>query len=178
MADKKLGVHRPSGVSRTVQADAEKGDINRMASRLFRQRLQGDPNGRKPQFMEVPSESFHEMLNKVTKIQENFRNIPARVRARFANSPAVLLDWLKNPENRREGVKMGLIYDPELARELEMDEERKFRQTEAARRARYPNDFEDEDQLDLVDEAGSKAGDEAQPRRTPKGKPPVKEGRK
>lgn len=160
------GKHPESRVSRTIQSDAEVGNINAMAAKYFKQRLKGNPDGRQPMFIDVPSESFHEMLNKVTAIQETFRRIPARLRARFANSPAVLMDWLKDPQNRVEAVRMGLINDPEIAAQLQ---QAAFQASQEAARRQADDPF---DQVDLVDEA-----DKADSPVKPGSKPPQKGGK-
>jgi len=169
MADKRLGKHPHSNEVRTVQSDAEAGNINNMAGRVLQARMRGNPDGRKPMFMEVPSESFHEMLNKVTQVQHTFQRIPARIRSRFANSPAVMMDWLQNPDNRIEAVKLGLIDDPEIRAQLE---EAASQAARMAARRRSNDPFEDESQLDLEEEA-NKADEEAQPSH----KPPKKGGK-
>jgi len=115
------GVHPASGPNPTIQADRQHTDINLMSEKYLKTRLGGNPNGRKPMFIDVPSLSYHEMLNKVVKIQSDFDSLPARLRGRFHNNPTTMLAFIEQPENRRECVKLGLIDDPELKYQIEME---------------------------------------------------------
>lgn len=106
------------GPSKTQQNFKEEANINTMVRKHLqspnRMGAMGNPMAtRRLQFGEVPAESYHEMLNKVTDVQNLFRTIPSRIRGRFNNNPYQLLRWLEVPENRDEAVKLGLIYDPE-----------------------------------------------------------------
>jgi len=145
--------HSVDGKSRTQQSDAEQNDLNKMAAKHLSHRVKnGDPNGAQPVFGYVPSETYHEMLNRVTDTQNAFNRLPARVRTKFHNDPAQMLRFVEDKRNYKEARKMGLI-DASEAMEAEL--------REAAA------------QIDLVDKAGStapvgdempKADDEAQPR--------------
>lgn len=93
-------------------------DINTKIDRHMRgpgrigQRI-GDPNAtRQGRFMELSSDSFHDMLNKVTDAQSAFRGLPARVKTRFSNDPYQLLRFMENPANRAEAERLGLV-DPQ-----------------------------------------------------------------
>jgi len=145
-------VHPESGPNPTQQNQLNETDINRMSAKYLRTRLAGNPNGRKPMFINVPSATFHDMMNKVVQIQDQFQRLSANIRRKFMNNPTVMLSWLENPDNRREGVKMGLIHDPELAYAIEQESARK-RPTEV--------------QQDLTEPLPLKADPEAQPARTP-----------
>lgn len=52
---------------------------------------------------------FHDCMNRVIEAQEVFNSIPAHVRARFQNDPAQFLEFVSNPANRNEMVRMGLM---------------------------------------------------------------------
>lgn len=77
------------------------------------------PNARQGRFMDMPSESFHEMLNRVTDARHQFMNLPAKVRTRFQNDPYQLLRFLENPANRPEAERLGLV-DPKYVPPGEM----------------------------------------------------------
>ena len=57
-------------------------------------------------FSDAPS--FQESMNLVIKAQQQFLLLPASTRARFENEPAKFLEFVHNPENASELVKMGL----------------------------------------------------------------------
>lgn len=119
------GMHPVSGPNPTQQSQLPETDINMMSAKYLKSRMAGNPNGRKPMFIEVPSASFHEMMNTVMRMRDDFSRLSAKVRAKFMNDPGVMLAWLENPDNRREGVRMGLIDDPELAYNMEQERLRK-----------------------------------------------------
>lgn len=95
--------------SLTKQEFAEENDINNIIKRAkitgelpvsSRQPLYGD-------FTNVPQ--YQEALNIVNEAQEAFESLPSLVRERFQNNPAMMLDFLADPKNRAEAVKLGLI---------------------------------------------------------------------
>lgn len=96
--------------SLTRQADAEDCDINVMMAKY---QATGQPprvNPREPQwgdFSSVPQ--FQDALNLVHQVETDFALLDARVRDRFANSPAKLLRFLEDPANYDEAVKLGVV---------------------------------------------------------------------
>ena len=48
----------------------------------------------------------------VNAANAKFMALPAIVRRRFDNDPAEFLDFMQNPANRDEGIKLGLIKEP------------------------------------------------------------------
>lgn len=56
--------------------------------------------------------TYKDALNMVVKANEMFMSLDAFVRERFDNDPGKLLAFLDNPDNRAEGVKLGLINQP------------------------------------------------------------------
>lgn len=52
---------------------------------------------------------YQSSLNVVIAAQESFMTLPSRVRARFANDPGLFLDFVSDPNNRDEAIKLGLI---------------------------------------------------------------------
>jgi len=60
-------------------------------------------------FTDVPS--HQEALDLIMAADEHFMQLPAELRARFANDPGQLLEFLGDPSNREEAVKLGLVQD-------------------------------------------------------------------
>lgn len=52
---------------------------------------------------------FQTAMNAVVEAQENFMAMPAAVRARFANDPQRLMEFLADDGNRAEAEKLGLV---------------------------------------------------------------------
>lgn len=63
--------------------------------------------GRYADFSQI--ESYQEMLDTVRYAQDAFASLPAETRSRFRNDPGQLLEFVQNPENYDEGVKLGLV---------------------------------------------------------------------
>ncbi|UOF82955.1 scaffold protein [Microviridae sp.] len=51
---------------------------------------------------------FQEAMNVVARAEEQFANLTSRVRERFGNDPQKFLEFVSNPENAKEMVKLGL----------------------------------------------------------------------
>lgn len=52
---------------------------------------------------------YQESLNIIIDAQSMFMSLPAKLRSRFSNDPAVFLDFVGNPSNRDEMVSLGLV---------------------------------------------------------------------
>lgn len=51
---------------------------------------------------------YRDALDRVLEAQEQFDELPSGVRERFGNDPGQFLEFVLNPENKDEMVKMGL----------------------------------------------------------------------
>jgi phage internal scaffolding protein len=60
------------------------------------------------QFDDVTGNDFQESMNAILKAKETFEKVPSEIRKKFDNDPAKFLDFVYNPENQDELVKMGL----------------------------------------------------------------------
>lgn len=52
---------------------------------------------------------YHTALNAIIASEHEFAALPAKIRLRFANDPANLIQFLENPENKSEAQELGLI---------------------------------------------------------------------
>lgn len=52
---------------------------------------------------------FRQSLDLVMDAQDQFNQMPAVLRKRFGNDPSQLLDFLSDPENQQEALKLGLL---------------------------------------------------------------------
>lgn len=55
---------------------------------------------------------FMECQSKVIKAKEAFAGLPANVRSRFRNDPALLVDFVSHSENSEEAISLGLVPKP------------------------------------------------------------------
>lgn len=58
---------------------------------------------------------YHSQLSAVTSVRQYFEALPSKVRARFGNDPAQMLEFLGDEKNREEAEKLGLVKAPEKA---------------------------------------------------------------
>ena len=52
---------------------------------------------------------YQSALNAVIEAEDEFMSLPAKLRSRFENDPANLINFLSNDENRQEAIELGLI---------------------------------------------------------------------
>lgn len=71
---------------------------------------------RKPQYGDFSNmpQSYHEALNYVKDTERAFMTLDADLRARFENDPQQFLDFVSNPDNAEELVKLGLATAPNI----------------------------------------------------------------
>lgn len=126
----------PEGESLTQQSDADDADINVIMARYQK-------TGMMPGIQETPlqgdfssGEDFRALQDKLLAAREAFGEIPAEIRKRFNNDPAQFVDFVQNPENADELVKMGLANAPSPKEEYDAQETRKNAQK------RYDDDGE------------------------------------
>jgi len=67
---------------------------------------------------------YHAALNQVIAAEGEFMTLPAQLRARFDNDPQELIEFLNNPENKDEAVKLGLVKNSEASAPLESPSEK------------------------------------------------------
>ena len=64
-------------------------------------------------FSNISPGDYQAALDRVKAAQEHFDALPSAVRDKFRNDPYALIDYLSNPQNHDEAVKLGLIKAPE-----------------------------------------------------------------
>lgn len=110
-------VSRESGLfcndpSRTVQDGKEDADINVIMERYARTGV-FQPPANLPQYGDFSGVTdFQSALNLVIQAEEGFMQLPAKLRSRFHNDPAALLEFLANDDNRQEAIDLGIVAAP------------------------------------------------------------------
>lgn len=103
------------GPSRTKQSFKDECDINRIIEKY--QTIENynavlalrGAAGRKPQFGDfsvVPD--YVQAQNTIAQANEMFAALPSNIRDRFMNNPALFLDFMSNPDNKDEAIRLGL----------------------------------------------------------------------
>ena len=105
--------------SMTQQQFKDEADINNIMARYQKTGVLVDPltqSTRKPMFDDFSElGDFRDHQQAVIDAQELFMQLPSRVRARFQNDPAELLQWLSDPANKDEAIELGLMSKPPVA---------------------------------------------------------------
>lgn len=98
---------------REKQSFKDECDINNIMRRF---QVTGEVthlNQRPPMFGEVPDIDFAGAMSIVVDARERFQQLPATIRDRFNNDPGRLLEFIQNPDNREEGIRLGILQAPQ-----------------------------------------------------------------
>jgi len=102
----KLVFTRPS---RTKQSFRDECDINTIL-RQFNVTGQLPIGSVQPQYGDFSGiTDYQSALNAVMAAQDSFLELPAKIRAKFDNDPALFVDWASDEANRDEMKAMGLL---------------------------------------------------------------------
>ena len=107
--------------SLTDQSQKRDCDVNYILAKFRETGTLSDPlhpSSRQPlfgDFTDVPD--YQGALDLIAQADDAFMQLPAKVRAKFANNPQEIFDFLKDEKNRDEAVELGLI----LAKPVEAD---------------------------------------------------------
>jgi len=132
--------------SMTRQSEMDACDIHNILKQYSQQGFEQlvRDNAARGQYADLTSlPDYQDALNTVIAAQDAFAALPSQVRERFLNDPARFVQFLADPANQDEAIRLGLMPDPKpVGRQVD------------------PN------QVDLVDEAAKATGD---PKSAPKG---------
>ncbi len=102
----------PDCVSRTKQSFTEDADINNVLRKYMKTGVlsTGLVSQRHGAFADVSSgDDYRDILDKVRLADQAFEGLDSEVRSRFDNDVSKLLDFLTDPANCEEAVKLGLL---------------------------------------------------------------------
>lgn len=114
----------------TQQNHKDECDVNRIIPRYERTGILTHLNKIEGTYGDLTGTDFETAANIVANANSLFESLPSNVRKRFSNSPAMFLDFMDNPNNADEMVKLGLATLKESTTFKEADEARK--ETEVA----------------------------------------------
>ncbi len=98
----------PVGKSRTKQSFREESEITNILKRYVKTGIADHMNAHSGEYGFASSVDFHQAMNVVTKADQMFEALPAELRKRFNGAPGEFLDFVQNPENQEEMIKLGL----------------------------------------------------------------------
>lgn len=93
----------------TEQSHKEMCDINNIIAKYNRTGLITHVSKIEGYMGDMTGNDFHEMQNKIAKAVSMFNDLPSEIRKRFKNNPENLLQFMEDPNNREEGIELGLI---------------------------------------------------------------------
>ena len=95
--------------SRTKQSFRDECDINNIL-RQFNVTGQLPAGSVQPQYGDFSGiTDYQSALNAVMAAQDSFLQLPAKVRAKFDNDPALFVDWASDEANKDEMKALGLL---------------------------------------------------------------------
>ena len=117
--DAKKKVLNPNVISRTNQSGKDRSDINQIVKKGILST--GISSQRRPQFGDFSnSQDFLSQQNKVAQFRADFEALPSHIRDKFSNQPESYLEFMQNPENKEEAVKLGLLPKPVIKHTKEL----------------------------------------------------------
>jgi len=128
------------GPIRTKQEPAADADVNRMVERFFKTGYMPQ-SGKQPRFGDFTGPGFQEMHNAVAAARTQFMGLEPKLRRRFGNNVGTLIEWVNDPDNEAEAIKLGLLPQkaPEPPTEAEL-EAAKTARIDEIRQAILPDD--------------------------------------
>lgn len=100
--------------TRTQQQFKDEVDVNNIMKKYIDTGVVTHLNQRSGRYADLTTaKDYFESMNVIAQAGEAFDQLPATMRKRFDNDPAKLLEFIHDPNNYDEGVKLGL-FDPTL----------------------------------------------------------------
>lgn len=107
--DKPLKIPYDPGKGAAEQSHKNACDINRIVKKYQKTGAIDHQNKYEPRYDDMTGTDFQTAMNMVANATNMFNELPANVRARMDNDPAKFLDFIQNPVNKPEAVKLGLM---------------------------------------------------------------------
>lgn len=97
------------GPSRTKQADAEAADINNIMKRYEKTGVLDHMSQNPGRYEDLPAGlDYQTALNLAITARESFEALPGTLRAKFDNDAETFLNFMDDPANEKEIIKLGL----------------------------------------------------------------------
>lgn len=98
--------------SMTIQSEKDKCDIEIIKQIYAKSGVMNNIRTDQPRYGDfTSSRELHDVILRAQEAQEDFMLLDAHIRARFENDPGKLLDFVADPKNASEAVKLGLMKD-------------------------------------------------------------------
>lgn len=94
---------------RTKQCFKDQCDINKIVQRYKKTGRLPDLITGNPSYGDFSTAlDYHAACNMVLKAETQFNALPAKVRSRFGNDPAKMLEFVADPNNAKEMIELGM----------------------------------------------------------------------
>lgn len=101
--------------SQTDASFTDDADVNKVVGKFLQNRDHSifyRENGFYQDFTDMPTD-LASAVERIQLAEDAFGALPSNVRERFANDPVRMVDFLQDPANRDEAVKLGMLNPPE-----------------------------------------------------------------
>lgn len=102
--------------SMTQQQFKDEVDVNKIIAK-FKKTGQishlSNRTGTYGDFSEIPD--YQQMLHTIMDANEKFAQLPSQLREKFSNDPQNLINYLQDPKNTEESIKLGLRIEKQLS---------------------------------------------------------------
>ena len=95
--------------SLTKQAHRDECDVNKIIAKYRKTGVIEHLNNNPQNFDYAPGVDFQEAVELVQQGEDQFNQLPASIRTQFDNNTSDFVDFVSNPANHEEMIKMGLI---------------------------------------------------------------------
>lgn len=110
----RLGDVGDLGPSQTKQSFTKECDINNILKKYQKTGALDHVNKHEAHYGFASSTDFTEAMETVARGQTMFNELPSTIRTKFENDPGKFLDFVQNPENKKEMQELGLAHSNEL----------------------------------------------------------------
>lgn len=94
----------------TKQSFADETDINKIIARFAKTGMLDSLNDKEPFYGDVSDIlDYQASLNLIREADELFMAMSPEIRERFKNDPQLMIDFLENPGNLDEAIKLGMV---------------------------------------------------------------------
>ncbi len=100
---------------RTKQSHKSECDVNQILAKYQRTGILEFTSNNEPRYDDVTGLDFQSAMQTVASANSLFAQMPSSLRKRFENDPAKFLNFVDDPKNYDEAVKIGLVTPPKLS---------------------------------------------------------------
>lgn len=97
-----------TGPGLTKQSHKDETNVNLILRRYQKTGMINFVNSQKGAYMDTDPIEFQDAMNMIIQANNMFESIPSGIRKRFSNDPKEFYEFLHNPENEEEMIRLGL----------------------------------------------------------------------